>query len=95
LAPADRTTVAEQLAYWLQVNRHISGRSFTQAFIWNVSTFVSDEKGKSTNGGTKRLKVPMRIQGADWIVEVLRADESRKERRVQPNSDSLRPTIVI
>jgi hypothetical protein len=37
----------------------------------------------------------MRIQGADWIVVVLRAGESRKERRVQPDSDSLKPTIVI
>jgi len=42
-----------------------------------------------------RLKVPMRVQGADWIVVVLRAGESRKERRVQPDSDSLKPTIVI
>ena len=60
-----------------------------------MRTFVSDEKGKGSNGDTMRLKVPMRVQGADWIVVVLRAGESRKERRVQPDSDSLKPTIVI
>ena len=60
-----------------------------------MRTFVSDEKGKGTNGATMRLKVPMRIQGADWIVVVLRAGESRKERRVQPDSDSLKLTTAI
>ena len=51
----DRKTVTEQLAYWLQVNRHIDGRSFTQAFIWNVTTFVSGAKGKGTSGEPTRL----------------------------------------
>ncbi len=29
-------TVTDELAYWLQVNRHRGGKIFTQAFIWNV-----------------------------------------------------------
>ena len=49
-------TVTEQRVYWLQVNRHKGGRSFTQAFIGNVRTFVSDVKGKGTSGVPTRLK---------------------------------------
>ena len=63
-----RKTVTEQLAYWLQANRHIDGRSFTQAFIGNVRTFVSDVKRKGASGIPMRLKVSMRIQEADVAV---------------------------
>ena len=40
-------TVAGELAYWLQVNRHRGGRSFTQAFLWNVRGFGNDAKKDS------------------------------------------------
>ena len=36
-------TVMEKLANWLQVSRHIGGRSFTQAFIWNVRSYHYDK----------------------------------------------------
>ena len=47
---SDRKTVTEQLAYWLQVNRHIDGRSFTQAFIWNVRNYHYDTLQESNKG---------------------------------------------
>ena len=40
-------TVTGVLAYWLQVNRHRGGRSFTQAFLWNVRGFGNDAKKDS------------------------------------------------
>jgi hypothetical protein len=42
--------------------------SIVQAVMRNVRTFVSDDKGNSTNGEPIRLKVPKRIQGADALV---------------------------
>lgn len=42
--------------------------SIVQAVLRNVRTFVSDAKGNGTNGEPIRLKVPMRIQGADALV---------------------------
>ena len=36
-------TVTEKLAYWLQVYRHIGGRIFIQAFIWNVRSYHYDK----------------------------------------------------
>jgi hypothetical protein len=52
-----------QLTYWLQVNRHIDGRSFTQAFIWNVRTFVPDTKGNGTTGDPRRPKYRSGFKG--------------------------------
>lgn len=48
--------------------RRRDGMSIVQAVIWNVRTFVSDAKGNGTNGEPIRLKVPMRMQGADALV---------------------------
>ena len=49
-------TVTGVLAYWLQVNRHRGGRSFTQAFLRNVRGFGNDVKKDSIKplewGGT-------------------------------------------
>jgi hypothetical protein len=39
-------TVTEICFYWLQVNRHRDGRSFTQAFIWNRRGFAVDVQKK-------------------------------------------------
>lgn len=47
-------TVTEKLAYWLQVYRHIGGRSFTQAFIGNVRSYHYDELQMKCNRVTRR-----------------------------------------
>ena len=37
----DRTYCKGQTAYWLQVNRDWDGRNSTQAFIWNVRSYIT------------------------------------------------------
>jgi len=44
---SDRMGCNGRIAYWLQVNRHRGGRSFTQAFLWNVRGFGNDAKKDS------------------------------------------------
>ena len=42
--------------------------SIVQADVWNVRTFVSDDKGNGTSGEPMRLNVPMQVQGADVLI---------------------------
>ena len=65
---AGRKTVTDNWHTGYRSIPYVRDRSFTQAFIWNVRTFVPDDKGNSTSGEPMRLKVPMRVQGADVLV---------------------------
>jgi len=55
-------------AYWLGGGRQIDGAILVQAFMRNVGTWRSDEKGETQGAGTPRVRVPKRSAGADQLV---------------------------
>jgi len=59
-------------AYWLGGGRQIDGASLVQAFMRNVGTWRSDEKGAAQGAGTPRLRVPTRSAGADQLVVAMK-----------------------
>ena len=57
---------------YLSDGRHGGGASPAQALVWNVGTYRPDAKGRNPSGGPTRMRVPMRGEGADGLVVVLR-----------------------
>ena len=60
-------------AYCLGGVRHKGSANLIQAFVWNVGTCRSDDKGETRSGGPTRVRVPMRGTGADQLVVVLKS----------------------
>ena len=59
-------------AYWLSGGRQRGGASLVQAFMRNVGTWRSDEKGEAQGAGTPRVRVPTRSAGADQLVVAMK-----------------------
>ena len=59
--------------YWLGGIRHGDGVNLIQAFLCNVGTCRSDEKGRNSSGGPTRMSVPMRRTGAVYLVVVVKS----------------------
>ena len=61
--------------------RLIGGWSSWEAGVFNAGTLPGDAKRKVSSGGPARAKVSMRQVRAESLVVVLKAGETRKERR--------------
>ena len=53
-------------------DRRRSGASRVQALVWNVGTERPDVKGEVRGDEPRRASVPMRGDGADWSVVVVK-----------------------
>ena len=53
-------------------DRHKDGVIPAQAFVRNVGTCRLDDKGEASSGGPVRASVPMRGEGADGLVVVMK-----------------------
>jgi hypothetical protein len=53
-------------------DRRKGGASPDQAFVWNVGTERLDVKGEVRGDEPRRASVPMRDDGADWSVVVMK-----------------------
>ena len=52
--------------------RRRGGASLDQALMWNVGTECSDAKGEVQGETPRRASVPMRSNGADWLVGAMK-----------------------
>lgn len=59
-------------AYGLSGGRRRGGASLVQALVWNVGTERSDVKGEVQGETPRRTSVPMRSDGADWLVAAMK-----------------------
>ena len=59
-------------AYGPGGDRRRSGASRVQALVWNVGTERPDVKGEVRGDEPRRASVPMRDDGADWSVVVMK-----------------------
>jgi hypothetical protein len=58
--------------YGLSGGRRRGGASLVQALVWNVGTEYSDAKGDVQGETPRRASVPMRSNGADWLVVAMK-----------------------
>jgi len=59
-------------AYGPDGGRCRGGARLVQAFMWNVGTECSDVKGETRGENLRRVRVPKRSIGTDWLVVVMK-----------------------